>query len=59
MTKQQAIEKAGGAKALSELLKISQPAISQWGDKLPMQRVWQLMVLKPEWFLNEPVQNQA
>ncbi len=36
--------------ALASLLGISQAAISQWGDRVPENRVWQLKVLKPEWF---------
>jgi hypothetical protein len=50
MTKQQAIDKAGGVSALADLLKITPSAISQWGDEVPDARVWQLRVLKPEWF---------
>ena len=45
-----AIELAGTAAELAELLGITQSAISQWGEKLPDARVWQLKVLKPAWF---------
>jgi len=51
MTKNEAITKAGGITELAKLLGISCPAISQWGENVPQQRVWQLRVLKPEWFL--------
>jgi predicted transcriptional regulator len=50
MNKETAIKNAGSAKALSELLGVTQPAISQWKNELPQQRIWQLRVLKPEWF---------
>jgi hypothetical protein len=52
MTKAQAIEKAGTAMALAKLLGIKRQAISQWGDELPIQRYWQLKVLRPQWFTN-------
>jgi DNA-binding transcriptional regulator YdaS (Cro superfamily) len=50
MNKIDAIQKAGGAKQLAQLLGITQPAISQWGDQVPKMRVFQLRALKPEWF---------
>ena len=50
MDKSQSIEKAGTATALARLLGITRQAISQWGDQLPIQRYWQLKVLRPEWF---------
>jgi DNA-binding transcriptional regulator YdaS (Cro superfamily) len=49
MTKEQAIEKAGSARKLAELLGITTAAISQWTN-VPQARVWQLRVLHPEWF---------
>jgi hypothetical protein len=48
----QAIELAGGRKALADLLGVTLSAISQWDDDVPQSRVWQLRVLKPEWFDN-------
>jgi DNA-binding transcriptional regulator YdaS (Cro superfamily) len=45
-----AIELAGSRTALAKLLNISQPAVSQWGKKMPQARVWQLMILRPDWF---------
>lgn len=50
MDKKEAIERAGGASALASLLGIKPAAVSQWGEKVPMGRVWQLKVLRPEWF---------
>ena len=50
MDKETAISLAGTQTALAQILGISQAAISQWGKTLPKSRVWQLMVLKPEWF---------
>ena len=49
MTKERAIELAGSVCKLAELLGISQPAVSQW-TVIPQSRIWQLKVLKPEWF---------
>ena len=51
MTTQTAIEKAGSIKQLADLLGISRPAISQWGEQVPQMRVYQLKALKPEWFV--------
>ena len=45
-----AINLAGSATALAELLGITGGAISQWGEDVPEARVWQLRVLKPKWF---------
>lgn len=50
MKTQQAIQLAGSAKTLAEMLGITGGAISQWGEEVPDARVWQLRVLKPEWF---------
>lgn len=50
MKTQAAIELAGSAKALAELLEITPSAISQWGDDIPQPRVWQLRCLRPAWF---------
>jgi hypothetical protein len=50
MKTQQAIDHAGSAKALADLLGITPGAVSQWGDQVPEGRCWQLRVLKPEWF---------
>jgi DNA-binding transcriptional regulator YdaS (Cro superfamily) len=50
MTKEQAIKLAGSQVELALMLGISQAAVSQWGSKVPEMRVWQLKVLKPEWF---------
>lgn len=50
MEKQHAIDKAGSVKALADLFGITPAAISQWGDKVPEGREWQLRVIKPEWF---------
>jgi len=49
MTKEQAIKKAGSAKKLAQLLGISKSAVRQWVD-VPQARMWQLKVLRPEWF---------
>lgn len=44
------IKRAGSRKALAALLGIGRSAISQWRDKVPAQRAWQLRALRPEWF---------
>lgn len=46
-----AIEKAGGIVALAALLGISRQAVYQWPEQVPEARLWQLRVLKPEWFV--------
>ena len=45
-----AIELAGTASALAEILDITPSAVSQWGDEVPQGREWQLRVLRPSWF---------
>ena len=50
MDKQKFIALAGSQSELAKLLGISQAAVSQWRE-IPKGRVWQLRVLKPEWFL--------
>jgi predicted transcriptional regulator len=50
MEKSHAIKLAGSQRELAKLLGISQAAVSQWKAKVPPARVWQLKVLKPEWF---------
>ena len=46
-----AIANAGSAVALAKILNITPGAISQWGEDMPEGRVWQLRVLRPEWFV--------
>jgi len=50
MDKEKAIKLAGSAKALAELLGITRAAVSQWGNDVPMARIWQLKALRPKWF---------
>lgn len=45
-----AIHLAGSVKALAEILGISGAAVSQWDEDVPAMRVWQLRVLRPNWF---------
>ena len=49
MDKQQAIKLAGSQSELARLLGISRGAVHQW-KKIPTGRLYQLMVLRPEWF---------
>jgi DNA-binding transcriptional regulator YdaS (Cro superfamily) len=50
MNKEKAIKLAGSQTDLAKLLGIKQSAVSQWKD-IPQARIWQLKLLKPEWFL--------
>jgi len=52
MTKEQATKLAGSQSELARILGISRAAVNQWRE-MPKGRVWQLMVLKPNWFLTE------
>jgi hypothetical protein len=50
MKKKIAIKFAGSSMALAEILGVSQSAVSQWGEDIPVLRVFQLKVLRPQWF---------
>jgi predicted transcriptional regulator len=50
MTKEEAIKRAGSQSNLARLLGISRGAVNQW-THLPKGRLYQLMVLKPDWFV--------
>jgi len=50
MEKNKVIELAGSQVALAKLLGISQAAVAQWGEFVPIARQWQLRLLKPDWF---------
>ena len=49
MSKEHFIRLAGSQRKLAELLGIKQPAIAQW-KTVPKARIWQLKLLRPEWF---------
>jgi DNA-binding transcriptional regulator YdaS (Cro superfamily) len=49
MTKEEAIKRAGSQSALARLLGVTRGAVWQW-KALPSGRLYQLMVLRPEWF---------
>ena len=49
MEKETAIRLAGSASKLARLLGVSRQSVFAW-KQLPEGRVWQLKVLKPEWF---------
>jgi len=51
MEKNKAIQLAGSQTELARILGIKQSAVSQW-KIIPPGRVWQLKVLKPEWFVD-------
>jgi hypothetical protein len=45
------IKKVGSQSELARLLGVSRGAVWLWKrDGLPQSRVWQLQLLKPEWF---------
>jgi len=49
ITKQQAIQLAGSQSKLAKLLGISRGAVWLW-ETIPQARIWQLKLLRPEWF---------
>jgi predicted transcriptional regulator len=49
MDKDKFIALAGSQTELARILGIHQSAVSQW-KTVPQARIWQLMVLRPEWF---------
>ena len=49
MTTEQAVKLAGSKAALGRILGVTRGAVSQW-VQLPQGRLYQLMVIKPEWF---------
>ncbi|MEY2870421.1 MAG: DNA-binding transcriptional regulator Cro [Bacteroidota bacterium] len=49
MSKDHFVRLAGSQRKLAELLGISQAAVAQW-VKVPEARIWQLKLLRPEWF---------
>jgi len=51
MNKHKFIALAGSQSELGKLLGISQAAISQW-KTVPQGRIWQLKLLRPDWFLD-------
>ena len=52
MNKHEFIKLAGSQRELAKLLGISQPAVSAW-KQVPQARIWQLKLLRPEWFNEE------
>jgi hypothetical protein len=53
MQKSTAIRLAGSQTKLAAILGINQSAIAQWGEDVPVMRIYQLKVLKPKWFKSE------
>jgi len=48
MTKKEAIEAFGSAKALADALGITEAAVSQWGETIPELRVYQIRCILAE-----------
>lgn len=46
----QAIKLAGSREALARMLGVASITTYRWKPSLPAQRIWQLQVLRPEWF---------
>ena len=59
METRKAIEMAGSMTALAAMLGITVSAVSQWGEMIPKQREWQLRVLCPSWFKDNPPRRGA
>jgi len=57
MEKTKAIRLAGSQTKLAEILGISQAAIAQWGNDVPLMRIYQLKSLKPKWFKKQDSQS--
>jgi len=49
MDKQYFIEKAGTPSKLAKLLGVTRQAVNNW-QQIPTLRIFQLRVLRPEWF---------
>ena len=58
MNKQFFIQKAGSINKLSAILGINRQAITKWKDQIPEGRIWQLRVLRPEWFDEFELENR-
>ncbi len=51
MNIQKAIELAGSQSKLARILGVSRAVVHSWTKRsLPEMRIWQLKVLRPEWF---------
>lgn len=60
MTKQEAINLAGSAAELANVLGISRQAVCQWpGDSIPPLQVYRLRERKPRWFRKPKAQEVA
>jgi biotin operon repressor len=49
LTKEQAIKFAGSQSKLARLLGVTRAAVWQW-ETIPQARIWQLQLLRPDWF---------
>jgi transcriptional regulator with XRE-family HTH domain len=51
MTIEQIIKNAGSQSELARLLGVTRGAVWMWTrDGIPKSRIWQLKLLRPEWF---------
>ncbi|CAB4121656.1 DNA-binding transcriptional regulator Cro [uncultured Caudovirales phage] len=53
MEKSTAIRLAGSQTKLAAILGINQSAVAQWGNDVPIMRIYQLKTLRPKWFKNQ------
>jgi hypothetical protein len=53
MEKSTAIRLAGSQTKLAAILGINQAAVAQWGNDVPIMRIYQLKTLRPKWFKNQ------
>jgi hypothetical protein len=53
MEKSTAIRLAGSQTKLAAILGINQAAVAQWGNDIPIMRIYQLKTLRPKWFKNQ------
>jgi hypothetical protein len=51
MDKHKFIALAGSQSELARILGIKQPSVAQW-KTVPQARIWQLKLLRPEWFMD-------
>ena len=59
MKTQDAINALGSAKALADVLGLTQSAISQWGENVPELRAYQLKELRPDLEHLKPAENEV
>ena len=55
LSKTYAVARAGGVSRLARILGLTPSSVTQWrGDEIPPLRRYQLLEVRPEWFLSQP-----